>query len=79
MNRRDFLKATGLLAAVPAHRRYIAAAIGVSIAAAAVQQSGLRLHTHFNHNDLMHVVQMGGVWLLFKGGVRLRDHEATTT
>jgi hypothetical protein len=44
-----------------------------SIAAAVVQQSGVRLHRHFNHNDLMHVVQMGGVWLLYQGGARLRD------
>ena len=58
---------------VSGHRAYIAAGILVSIAAAAVQQSGIRLHQHFNHNDLMHVVQMGGVWLLYKGGARLRD------
>ena len=55
------------------HRAYIAAGILVSIAAAGVQQSGVRLHEYFNHNDLMHVVQMGGVWLLYKGGARLRD------
>jgi hypothetical protein len=59
-----------------AHRTYVAAGILVSIAAAAVQQSGFRLHQHFNHNDLMHVIQMGGVWLLFEGGARLRDAEA---
>ena len=55
------------------HRTYIALGILLSIAAAVVQQSGFRLHQHFNHNDLMHVVQMGGVWLLYKGGARLRD------
>ena len=59
------------------HRAYIASGILVSIAAAAVQQSGLRLHRHFNHNDLMHVIQMGGVWLLYKGGARLRDAGGT--
>ena len=58
---------------VARHRAYIASGILVSIAAAAVQQSGFRLHQHFNHNDLMHVIQMGGVWLLYKGGARLRD------
>jgi hypothetical protein len=55
------------------HRVYIATGILVSIAAAVVQQSGFQLHEHFNHNDLMHVIQMGGVWLLYKGGARLRD------
>ena len=49
---------------VSGHRAYIASGILVSIAAAGVQQSGIRLHRHFNHNDLMHVVQMGGMWLL---------------
>jgi hypothetical protein len=58
---------------VDGHRAYIASGILVSIAAAAVQQSGFRLHQHFNHNDLMHVIQMGGVWLLYNGGARLRD------
>jgi hypothetical protein len=58
---------------VSGHRAYIVSGILVSIAAAAAQQSGFRLHEHFNHNDLMHVVQMGGVWLLYKGGARLRD------
>jgi hypothetical protein len=58
---------------VDGHRAHIAQGIIVSIAAALVQQSGFRLHQHFNHNDLMHVIQMGGVWLLYKGGARLRD------
>jgi hypothetical protein len=59
---------------VSGHRAYIASGILVSIAAAAVQMSHIRLHPRFNHNDLMHVVQMGGVWLLYQGGVRLRDN-----
>lgn len=63
---------------VSGHRAYIASGILVSIAAAAVQQSGVRLHRHFNHNDLMHVIQMGGVWLLYKGGARLRDAGGTS-
>jgi hypothetical protein len=58
---------------VEGHRTYIGSGILVSIGAAVVQQSGVRLHEHFNHNDLMHVIQMGGVWLLYKGGARLRD------
>ena len=58
---------------VGGHRAYILSGIAVSIAAAGVQQSGVRLHQHFNHNDLMHVIQMCGVWLLYEGGARLRD------
>ena len=62
---------------ITGHRAFIASGIGVSIAAAGIQQSGLRLHEHFKHNDLMDVVQMGGVWLLYKGGAHLRDAGAT--
>jgi hypothetical protein len=58
---------------ISGHRAYIASGILVSIAAAGVQQSGIRVHEHFNQNDLMHVIQMGGVWLLYEGGARLRD------
>jgi len=60
------------------HRAYIASGILVSIAAAGVQQSGVRLHRHFNHNDLMHVIQMAGVWLFYLGGARLRDAGGTS-
>ena len=64
---------TGRTNGLSGHRKYIASGILVSIAAAAVQQTGFRLHRHFNHNDLMHVIQMGGMWLLYNGGARLRD------
>src|SRR6266850_4155017 len=53
--------------------RWIAAGIGVSIAAALIQQSGFDLHRNLNHNDLQHLVQMVAVWLLYRGGIRLRD------
>lgn len=68
-----FLVATSWTNGLHGHRGYIAAGILTSIVAAMVQQSGFRLHEHFNHNDVMHVIQMGGVWLLFMGGTRLRD------
>jgi hypothetical protein len=53
--------------------RWVMAGIGVSILAALVQQSGFDLHRHLNHNDLQHLVQMVAVWLLYRGGARLRD------
>lgn len=52
---------------------WIISGILVSFGAAAVQQSGYMLHEHFNHNDLYHVIQMGAVFLLYKGGRLLRD------
>ena len=67
------LLAANLIRGVPGHRAYLSGGILVSIAAALIQQSGIRIHAHFNHNDLMHVVQMGAVWLLYQGGRRLQD------
>ena len=67
------LSAAGCVQGSRGHRWRIIGGIAVSIAAALLQQSGVRVHRHFNHNDLMHVVQMAGVWLLYQGGARLRD------
>jgi len=55
---------------------WIVAGVLVSFAAAAVQQSGFALHQHFNHNDLYHVIQMAGVYLLYRGGRLLRSRES---
>jgi hypothetical protein len=44
--------------------------VSVSVLAAVVQQSGWSLHQHFNHNDLYHVIQAVGVWLLYRGAIR---------
>ena len=74
----SLLVVLGLLALHRLHgaerfRTYLGGGILVSIVAAVIQQTGVRLHRHFNHNDLMHVVQMGAVWLLYQGGRRLHD------
>lgn len=50
---------------------WIAAGAGLSLVAAAVQQSGITLHRHFNHNDLFHVIQMLASYLLFRGGMEM--------
>jgi hypothetical protein len=67
------LLAANLLRGESGHRAYIAGGVAISVVAALIQQSGVQLHRHFNHNDLMHVVQLGAVWLLYQGGRRLRD------
>jgi hypothetical protein len=67
------LLAANLLGGDSGHRAYIAGGVAISVVAALIQQSGVRIHRHFNHNDLMHVVQLGAVWLLYQGGRRLRD------
>ena len=55
----------------------VAAGILVSFAAAIIQRSGLTLHRHFNHNDLYHVVQMIGLYYLYRGAMLLKDWPAT--
>ena len=53
--------------------RWIIAGVLISFFAAGVQQSGFTIHQHFNHNDLYHVIQMGAIYLLFRGAGLLRD------
>jgi len=45
----------------------------VSFLAAAVQVNGIALHHHFNHNDLYHVIQIGGMYLFYRGALVLKD------
>jgi hypothetical protein len=47
---------------------WIVGGIVLSFVGAAIQQSGVSLHQHFNHNDLFHIVQMGAFYLLYRGG-----------
>lgn len=49
--------------------RWLVAGVAASVAAAVVQQVGLAPHPHFNHNDLYHVIQIAGFYLLFRGGL----------
>ena len=53
--------------------KWLIAGVVVSFAAAGVQQGELTLHRHFNHNDLYHIVQMGALYLLYRGARVLRD------
>ena len=50
---------------------WIVGGILLSFVGAAIQQSGVSLHQHFNHNDLFHVVQMVAFYLLYRGGKAL--------
>ena len=47
--------------------RLLLGGVAVSLAAAAIQQSGVSLHRHFNHNDLYHVVQIAAMLLFYRG------------
>ena len=50
--------------------RAIAGGIVVCFAGAAIQAAGIAPHPHFNHNDLYHVIQMLGTWLIYRGALR---------
>ena len=52
---------------------WIVLGILLSFVGAAIQQSGFSLGTHFNHNDLFHVVQMGAFYLFYRGGLTLNS------
>ena len=47
--------------------------LAISVLAAAVQASGYAVHPHFGPNDLYHVIQIGAMWLLYRGARELRD------
>ena len=50
--------------------RWVVAGVLTSFVAAGIQAAGIAPHPHFNHNDLYHVVQMAGMWLLYQGACR---------
>lgn len=52
---------------------WLIAGVASSFIAAAIQQSGIELHPHFNHNDLYHVVQAVALWFLYRGARELED------
>ena len=52
---------------------FVLGGVFVSFAGGLVQALRFGLHPQFNHNDLFHVIQMGGLWLLCRGGGLLRD------
>mgnify|MGYP001591869940 CR=1 FL=1 len=53
--------------------RWLIGGVLVTFGAAAVQAAQIRLHEHFNHNDLYHVIQMSALYLFYRGSRLLRD------
>lgn len=51
----------------------IAIGIGISFIAAGAQVSGWDLHRNFNHNDLYHVIQLVGMFYIYRGALFLTD------
>lgn len=53
--------------------RYLLSGVFISLLAAFVQIRKIKLHRHFNHNDLYHVIQVGACYLFYRGGRLLQD------
>jgi len=64
-----FMKPTGITPAAG----WIAWGVGISVVAGCIQAFRLAPHPKFNHNDLFHVVQLGALYCLYRGGLLLRD------
>ena len=64
-----FIRPTGLTPAA----WWITAGVAVAVVAGLIQWARVAPHPHFNHNDLFHVVQMASLYLLYRGGLLLRD------
>ncbi|MGM0594497.1 MAG: DUF6962 family protein [Pseudomonadota bacterium] len=60
------------------NEKFFVIGIAVSVLAAAVQASGFSLHEHFNYNDLYHVIQMVGLYFLYRGARELTDRTGDT-
>jgi hypothetical protein len=56
--------------------RLLVAAVAVSAFGACVQASGVGLHKHMNHNDLFHLIEIGGLYCFYRLARRLDEAHA---
>lgn len=52
-------------------RRWLAIGFGITIVGVVLLVARVSFHQHFNQNDLYHVVQMAGLYGVYRGGRRL--------
>ena len=64
-----FIRPSGLTPAA----WWLTGGVAVAVVAGLIQWAHLAPHVRFNHNDLFHVVQMASLYLLYRGGLLLRD------
>jgi len=67
------LHVTTLIRHAAKSAKWILSGVAVSFLSAAIQRSGFDLHTHFNHNDLYHIVQIVGLYLFYRGASLAKD------
>ena len=53
--------------------RWLERGIVISLVGLAVLVARLSLHEHFNQNDLYHLIQMGGLYCLYRGAILLHN------
>ena len=53
--------------------RWLERGIVISLVGLAVLAAKLSLHEHFNQNDLYHLIQMGGLYCLYRGAILLHN------
>jgi len=54
-------------------RRWLLVGFGATAVGLTLLVQKVSFHPHFNHNDLYHVVQMAGLYGVYRGGRRLLD------
>jgi hypothetical protein len=54
---------------------WVLAGVLVSMLGALFQQGRVSIHRQINYNELWHIFQMGAMYLLFRGGLLLREQE----
>src|SRR5204863_7346902 len=52
---------------------WMISAVVVTLIGLGIQVTGFRSHEYFNHNDIFHVVQIGAMYLFFRGARYLND------
>ncbi len=57
-------------------RRWLLVGFGATAVGLTLMVQKVSFHQHFNHNDLYHVVQMVGLYGVYRGGRRLLDLDA---
>lgn len=57
-------------------RRWLMVGFGATAVGLTLMVQKVSFHQHFNHNDLYHVVQMVGLYGVYRGGRRLLDLDA---
>lgn len=57
---------------------WVVGALVVAALAGLIQVADFKLHRHFNHNDLAHVISLGALWLLYRAGLLIGSGTGVT-